>query len=101
MKRLVALLLITLVLFSTAGCDQIKWKAKEKDTGNDLIYVQIVFDGGDKLNTYVKGLGVSEDCTVFAGGITNCKMYNSQGIEVGVFNYSRVHYMTVLAPAPQ
>lgn len=101
MKRLTALVLLLAVLLSTAGCTQIKWKAKDKDTGADLIYVQVVFDNGEKLNTYVKELGISKESTVFAGGITNSNMYDARGNQVGVFNYNRVHYMTVLAPSPQ
>lgn len=101
MKRLAAFIILMALLLSTAGCDQIKWKAKDKDAGSDLIYVQVVFDNGEKVNTYVKQLGVSEDSTVFAGGITNSNMYDVHGNQVGVFNYNRVHYMTVLAPSPQ
>jgi len=101
MKRVVALVILVVLLLSAAGCDRIKWKAKPAEAGADLIYVQIVFDSGEKVNTYVKQLGIGDNSTVYAGGITNSSMYDVKGHQFGVFNYNRVDYLTVFAPVPQ
>lgn len=101
MKRFTVFVLLIGILVFAVGCDQIKWKAKAKDAGADLLYVQVVFDNGDKLDTYVKEMGIGKDSTVYAGGITNSAMYDVKGNLVGSFNYNRVHYIKVLAPAPQ
>ncbi|MGE5381747.1 MAG: hypothetical protein ACM3NT_11865 [Methylocystaceae bacterium] len=101
MKRLTAIFLLMGMLVLVAGCDKIGWKAKSDVAGADLLYVEIVFDNGEKLNTYVKELGVGKDSTIYAGGISDSSMYDASGNLVGNFNYNRVHYMKVLAPAPK
>jgi len=100
-KRLSVLIIIMGMLVLVAGCDRISWQTTAKEPGADLLYVQICFDNGEKLNTYVKEMGIGQDSTVYAGGITDSNMYDARGNLVGRYNYTRVNYMTVVAPAPQ
>jgi hypothetical protein len=89
------LLLILLVL--VGGCKLNTAKLLHRDDEPRLIKVQICFANGDKLNGYIKNLGIEDNGKVYVGGSSLNYFYDKNGKVVGSYNYNTVNYIKILS----
>ncbi|HAA09561.1 MAG: hypothetical protein ACOX6F_08520 [Syntrophomonadaceae bacterium] len=97
-KKIGWLILMVLLVLMVNGC-QFNWEQLTKRTNVDndqLIRVEIVFTDDKTLIGYVKELAINPDSKVYVGGSSSNYLYDAKGNIVGVFNYQRVLYMTIL-----
>ncbi len=96
---LIACCMITALLL-VSGCkfdiQKIVQPSSEKENA-PLIKVEIFFTDGERLETYVRSLGIDEEGKVYVGGSSLNYLYDSKGNVVGSYNYQRVLYIKILA----
>lgn len=96
-KILIACFLV--FLLSLSGC---KWDIQNllrPETSADedqLIKARIVFTDGERLEGYIKSLGVEKDGIVYVGGSSLNYIFDQNGNIIGSYNYQRVLYITIL-----
>ncbi len=97
-KRAIMALLLVAFIAGIAGCnfDYRSLLPKTPSLETPLIKVQIQFTDDEKVNCYVKSLGLDKDATVYAGGPSLNYMFDRDGNIIGSYNYQRVLYITIL-----
>ncbi len=87
------------VLLFCAGCSGAysleSFSNGTHETDSALTKVIIHFDSQDKLETWVKDLGIGEGEDLYAGGASRCYYYDQDGNVKGVYNYQRVTYIEI------
>lgn len=71
-------------------------RSNSSDDGEQLIKARIVFTDGEKIEGYIKNLGVEKDGIVYVGGSSLSYVYDKNGSITGAYNYQRVLYITIL-----
>jgi len=90
---------LTLFTLVSSGCDsnlQNLFHSSTKNDGKELIKAEIVFTDGERLEGYIKDLGIESDGKMYVGGSSLNYIYDADGNVVGSYNYQRVLYIKIL-----
>ncbi len=97
-RRILGVVLLLLLVMFNSGChfEGKKLFQSSPDTEKQLIKVQITFTDDQKLETYIKDLGIDEKGKVYIGGSSLNYFYDASGRVLGSYNYQRVLYIEII-----